>query len=235
MLVSHGSYATRGAVQRRARRLRRQILGVSVCAVLLVVYQANRPAEAAARAENDPTRVAERLQHELARTRGELADANQQIERWQRVFGFATSYDIAVDLATDIHDIAVAEGIEPELAFRLVRLESSFDERATSPVGAIGLAQVMLPTARYFQKDITRETLYERETNLRIGFRYLRALVEENNGDVRLALLTYNRGPTAVRLALRNGHDPSNGYDRILMRGYTGTGIIETSLSGSEE
>lgn len=208
---------------------------MSVCAVLLVVYQANRPAEAAARAENDPTRVAERLQHELARTRGELADANQQIERWQRVFGFATSYDIAVDLATDIHDIAVAEGIEPELAFRLVRLESSFDERATSPVGAIGLAQVMLPTARYFQKDITRETLYERETNLRIGFRYLRALVEENNGDVRLALLTYNRGPTAVRLALRNGHDPSNGYDRILMRGYTGTGIIETSLSGSEE
>lgn len=235
MRESHGSYATRGAVQRRARRLRRQILGVSVCAVLLIVYQANRPAEAAARAENDPVRVAERLKLELSRAHGELAVANEQLDRWQRVFSFATAYDIGVDLATDIHDIAVGEGIEPELAFRLVRLESRFDERATSPVGAIGLAQVMLPTARYFQKDITRETLYERETNLRIGFRYLRALIEENNGDVRLALLTYNRGPTAVRLALRNGHDPSNGYDRILMRGYSGTGVVDRDLSGSEE
>src|SRR5690606_21286887 len=118
---------------------------------LLIVYQANRPAEAAARAENDPVRVAERLKLELSRAHGELAVANEQLDRWQRVFSVATAYDSGVDLATDIHDIAVGEGIEPELAFRLVRLESRFDERATSPVGAIGLAQVMLPTARYFQ------------------------------------------------------------------------------------
>lgn len=221
------SYVHRGEMERRARRLKRQIVGVITCAVLLVVYQSNRPAEAAASTEPDPAEVAQQLQRELTRTRKELAVANEQLERWHRIFQFSTRYSISAELASDIHDIALEEGIEPELAFRLVRLESRFDERATSPVGAIGLAQVMLPTAQYFQKGITREQLYDRETNLRIGFRYLRTLIDEYEGDIRLALLTYNRGPVAVQLALRNGEDPSNGYDRILMRGYTGTGIVD--------
>ena len=116
-----------------------------------------------------------------------------------------------------------------------MKLESRFDPRATSPVGAIGLAQVMLPTARFFDRNNTTEKLYDPDTNLRIGFRYLRGLIEEYDGDVRLALLTYNRGPVAVQLALRNGEDPSNGYDQILMRGYTGTGLIQPGPSRSAD
>lgn len=230
-----GSYSQRGVVELRARRLKRQIVGISVCAVLLIVYQSNRPAEASPNPAPSPTAVAKRLELDLARTRGELEVANEQLERWHRIFRYASQYDIGVELATSIHDVATSEGIDSELAFRLVRLESRFDTRATSPVGAVGLAQVMLPTARFFQKDITREKLYHPETNLRIGFRYLRGLIEEYDGDVRLALLTYNRGPVAVQLALRNGEDPSNGYDRILMKGYTGTGLIPTGRWGSAD
>jgi len=215
--------------------MKRQIVGISVCAVLLIVYQSNRPAQAASNPAPDPMEIAKRLELDLARTRGELEVANEQLERWHRIFDYASQYDISVELASSIHDVAFSEGIEPELAFRLVRLESRFDTRATSPVGAVGLAQVMLPTARFFQKDITRERLYHPETNLRIGFRYLRGLIEEYNGDVRLALLTYNRGPVAVQLALRNGQDPSNGYDRILMKGYNGTGLIRPRSSGSAD
>lgn len=235
MREQRGRYAHRGAVERRANRLKRQIVGVSACAVLLIVYQSNRPAEAAAPAAPGPEEIARKLERELSRTRGELEVANEQLERWHRIFKYSARYDISAALATSIHDVAIAEGIEPELAFRLVRLESRFNPRATSPVGAIGLAQVMLPTARFFDRDITGEGLYDPETNLRIGFRYLRTLIDEYDGDVRLALLTYNRGPAAVQLALRNGEDPSNGYDRILMRDYSGSGVVPRRSSSSAD
>ena len=85
----------------------------------------------------------------------------------------------------------------------------------------------MLPTARYFQKGITREELYDRDTNLRIGFRYLRTLVREYKGNVQLALLVYNRGPAAVESSREQGLDPSNGYERLVTKGYKGRGVID--------
>ena len=159
-------------------------------------------------------------------SRGELAMANAQLERWNRIFSFSNRYNIGAQLAGSIHDIALDEGLEPELAFRLVRLESDFKERAVSSVGAVGLTQLMPATARYFEKGITRERLYDRETNLRIGFRYLRGLIREYDGDLELALLVYNRGPTAVERSRRQGIDPSNGYERRLLRGYKGDGVV---------
>src|SRR5205823_4748913 len=66
--------------------------------------------------------------------------------------------------------------------------------------------------------------LLERGTNLRLGFRYLRDLLEryEGNADakLRLALLAYNRGPGRVQELLDAGKDPQNGYAAALMKGY---------------
>ena len=168
-----------------------------------------------------------RLQGELDRTRGELDLANAQLARWNRIFTYSSQYHISADLAADIYDIAQAEGIEPDLAFRLVRVESEFIERATSNVGAVGLTQLMLPTAKYFEKGLTRAGLYDRKTNLRVGFRYLRTLIKEQKGNVKMALLVYNRGPVAVAAARANGNNPSNGYDNAVTRGYRGTGVVD--------
>lgn len=167
------------------------------------------------------------LRQELETTKGELDLLKAQFERSNRILQFSTRYKIPGDLATSIFDIALAEGIDPELAFRLVKLESSFNERATSSVGAIGLTQLMLPTARFFDRGVTRDGLYERKTNLRIGFRYLRALIGEYKGNTKLALLVYNRGEVAVKKALDAGENPTNGYDRILTKGYRGTGVVQ--------
>lgn len=239
MRDSRGSYVRRGDVERRVRRIKHQIVGVSVCAVLLVAYQSNGPTEASASPAPpapapDSMLITRALERELVRTRAELAATHQHLERSHKVFGFSTRYGISAELAASIYDIATAEGIEPDLAFRVVKHESRFKVRATSPVGAVGLTQVMVPTARYFQPNITREKLYDRDTNLRIGFRYLRTLIDENDGNVRLALLTYNRGPRAVQLALRNGKDPSNGYDRIVMRGYQGSGVVNRRATAGD-
>jgi soluble lytic murein transglycosylase-like protein len=153
--------------------------------------------------------------------------STQHLLRWNAVFTYARRYRITMELAGLIHDIALEEKIEPELAFRLVRLESRFDPDVVSHAGAIGLTQLMLGTARYFQPGVSAEELTNPSTNLRIGFRYLRGLIREYRGDLKLALLVYNRGPTAVQNALALGEDPANGYERVLMRGYTGRGVID--------
>jgi soluble lytic murein transglycosylase-like protein len=104
-------------------------------------------------------------------------------------------------------------------------VESQFKETALSPVGAVGLTQLMVATARGYIPGVTREDLYDRDTNLTIGFRYLRDLIRTYK-DVQLALLVYNRGGVAVKLDRELGINPSNGYDRIVLKGYRGKGVL---------
>jgi soluble lytic murein transglycosylase-like protein len=142
-----------------------------------------------------------------------------QLERLRRITFYSARFEIPADLAERIEDIARAEGIDPDLAFGLVRVESEFNHRAVSPVGARGLTQLMPSTARYFRVNGTsRHDLFDSETNLRIGFRYLKTLIDRYDGNVRLALLAYNRGPERVDALLRQGLNPNNGYVELVMR-----------------
>lgn len=224
-----GTYVRRGDAARSIRRLKNAMLVMAVLAAGMAFADNRQPAVAVAGAAPAFSIAIgdARLREELSSTRGELDLANAQLERLNRIVAYSSRYGIAADLAGSIHDVAMAEGLDPELAFRLIEVESRFEERARSSVGAVGLAQVMLPTARFYQKDITREQLYDRETNLRIGFRYLRGLVRSYKGDLKLALLVYNRGPLAVENALNAGRDPANGYERRVLAGYHGKGVVD--------
>lgn len=130
---------------------------------------------------------------------------------------YTRKYGISREMADAIERAARAEEVETELAFRLVRVESAFDPRALSPVGAIGLTQLMLPTARELQPGITRERLYDRDTNLRLGFRYFRRLLRIYHGDEVTALHAYNRGIGTVARIRKAGGDPANGYARKVL------------------
>jgi len=161
------------------------------------------------------------LTQQLEYVRGELAVARLQLDRAEAVIDFSGQYVVPADLAAAINDIALAEGIEPALAFRLVRIESRFDPRAKSYAGALGLTQILPSTARLYEPGLSIAQLYDRETNLRLGFRYLHDLLERYNNNLERALLAYNRGPTRVQELLAAGVDPQNGYARTVMRGYT--------------
>ena len=154
-------------------------------------------------------------------------ERRESLSRWHRIYTYSTRYRIKPDLARRVYDAAVTAGLEPELAFRVVRVESVFDSRALSSGGAMGLTQLMLGTAREFEPNVTREQLLDPDINLRIGFKYLRALIREQKGNLKLALLVYNRGPVAVQNALSMGMDPANGYERLVMRGYRGRGVLD--------
>jgi len=154
---------------------------------------------------------------ELKARQGELELARMELERVRSVMRYSSEYKIPADLAAKIYDIALAEGIDPSLAYRLVRVESGFYGGAISHKGAVGLTQVMPATARELDPTLAYADLFHQETNLRLGFRYLRQMLERYQGDMRLALLAYNRGPGTVDRIRRTGGDPANGYDQMVL------------------
>lgn len=162
-------------------------------------------------------------------TQEERARADMVAEAWrarmeeaqsrQMVVSLAEEFDVPVTLAEDIHEAARKEEIDPKMAFGLVRAESSFRKNVVSPVGAVGLTQVMPATARWLVPGTTRSDLMNPSTNLEVGFKYLRKLLDRYDGDEKLALTAYNRGPGTVSRLLRKGRDPDNGYAAKVLTG----------------
>jgi soluble lytic murein transglycosylase-like protein len=155
----------------------------------------------------------------LTAREGELELAKLELSRVSAVMDNSQRYRIPADLAASIYDIAISEGIDPQIAYSLVNVESEFFHRAVSPVGALGLTQVMPSTGRMLQPGLERADLFDPQTNLRLGFRFLRELLVRYNGDVDLALHAYNRGPTVVDKILQKGGDPANGYADAVLKG----------------
>jgi soluble lytic murein transglycosylase-like protein len=85
---------------------------------------------------------------------------------------------------------------------------------------AFGYTQLQIATAKFYQPGIKEKDLYERDTNLRLGFRFLNELLARFNYDVHLALLAYNRGPARVDQILAQGGNPANGYSDAVLKGY---------------
>lgn len=160
------------------------------------------------------------LGHEVDAARGEAALAKVQLDRANAIIANSTKYQIPADLAADIYDIALSEGIDPALGFQLVKIESNFKSSAKSNMGALGYTQVQVATARFYQPGVTAKQLMERETNLRVGFRFLRDLMNKFDRDTHLALLAYNRGPARVSEILSQGGNPANGYSDAVLKGY---------------
>lgn len=197
--------------------------GLLACAVLVLGSLAGLARGARANDDAAPPSVAfasqelGEIRQQLEAARGDLEIARVAAERADAVIRYSSRYQIPADLAADIYDVALSEGIDPRIGFRLVQVESNFKLRARSHASAIGFTQVRVPTARFYQPGITEAQLYDRQTNLRIGFRFLRDLLRHFDGDLRLALLAYNRGPQRVKDILAAGGDPSNGYASAVM------------------
>jgi soluble lytic murein transglycosylase-like protein len=224
-LQAAGQATERPVHRRRARdffqRFRQPLIGLGLAGAAAPMIRTNKQEEAKNEQAPDqtaatPTQAAPGADLE-DRIAAQIAESTSSTERENAILSAIDRYDITRDLAEDIYDIAREAGIEPSMAYGLVKTESTFDQRAVSHVGARGLTQVMPRTARWLRPGTRIDDLYDRQTNLQLGFRYLSQLIDRYRGDVRLALTAYNRGPGTVDRVLKRGGDPDNGYaDKVL-------------------
>jgi len=90
---------------------------------------------------------------------------------------------------------ALRHSLDPNLLMAMARVESCFDPRARSRVGAEGMLQLMPATA----KSLGVSNSYDLKTNLDGGARYLASMLKLHKGDTHLALAAYNAGPGTVK------------------------------------
>lgn len=97
-------------------------------------------------------------------------------------------YGSAISIFSERH------GVDGLLVAAVVSVESNFSARAVSPKGARGLMQIRPMIGKAFGTD----DLFDPYANIDAGTRYLSQLIEENDGNLELALASYNAGPAAV-------------------------------------
>ncbi len=113
------------------------------------------------------------------------------------------------EVATAIVREAEAHGIDPNLVLAVIHIESRGNSFALSPVGAMGMMQIMPPTGEELaaQLDIPwrgAQTLFDPLANIRMGVAYLKQL-ESRYGNMATALAAYNWGPGRIDSKIRRG------------------------------
>jgi soluble lytic murein transglycosylase-like protein len=106
------------------------------------------------------------------------------------------AYDDIIAEAADKYDL------DARMIKAVMQAESAFNALAVSPVGALGLMQLMPAVAA----ELGAEDPMDPRQNIMAGSRHLRQLLNSHNGNVRLALASYNAGPGNV--AKYNGVPP---------------------------
>lgn len=140
-----------------------------------------------------------RSAHHLLRTQARAALRRAPLDANARAWRIA--YPPA--FRADVERWAPPAGVPVDLLQALMREESALDPRVVSPAGAVGLTQLMLPTAQQVARRLklprpTVATLMTPGVNIRIGSRYLGDLLRRFDGSVALALAAYNAGGGAV-------------------------------------
>ncbi|MDD3304015.1 MAG: lytic transglycosylase domain-containing protein [Clostridia bacterium] len=93
---------------------------------------------------------------------------------------------------------AAINNIDPYLIMAIIKSESGFNKNAVSNKQARGLMQIMESTANDIKDklDIELETdnLYDEETNIKIGCKYMKYLIDRYDGNYYIAICAYNAG-----------------------------------------
>jgi len=95
---------------------------------------------------------------------------------------------------------ATANGVPVSLARAVVRAESNFRPNARGRAGEIGLMQIKPATARAMGYSGSAKGLYDPDTNLKFGMKYLGLARKLGDGSVCGTLLKYNAGHGAKRM-----------------------------------
>jgi Soluble lytic murein transglycosylase and related regulatory proteins (some contain LysM/invasin domains) len=136
-----------------------------------------------------------------------------------------------------VEQAARTDGIDPFLILAVMRQESVFNPTIVSRAGAVGLMQLMQPTAKAVAAELSEtffvDSLTRLSTNIRYGSHYLKKLLDQFGGNMVLALAAYNGGPPVVLAWLEKnkhktfdlfiediGYDETRGYVKKVLANY---------------
>lgn len=163
-----------------------------------------------------PQHAAREWHHEMKRlTSRELQVAAVLATQWGRperaifALGMANAYDdlgvrfplLYTELA---RKHAARRNLDPARVMAIIRSESAFNASARSPVGALGLMQLMPQTGRETARSIglrldNPAALLDTGTNIALGTAYLAQMLARYDGNFAMAAAAYNAGPGRVR------------------------------------
>jgi soluble lytic murein transglycosylase-like protein len=99
-----------------------------------------------------------------------------------------------------IKSYAKQYGVPVDLAHAIVKVESNFNPKARGSAGEIGLMQIKPATARMLGYSGSSKGLYDPETNIKFGMKYLAMAHELSGGTTCGTVLKYNAGHGAKRM-----------------------------------
>lgn len=99
-----------------------------------------------------------------------------------------------------INSYASAYGVPADLAHAVIRVESNFNPKARGAAGEIGLMQIKPATARMMGYRGSAKGLYNPETNIKFGMKYLAGAHKLAGGTTCGTILRYNAGHGAKRM-----------------------------------
>ena len=85
-------------------------------------------------------------------------------------------------------------GVDSNLVKAIIKTESNFDPNVVSSAGAKGLMQLMPENCR----DLGVEDPFNIEQNIEGGVKHIKEYIDRYDGDIEMALMAYNGGPTRM-------------------------------------
>jgi transglycosylase-like protein with SLT domain len=134
------------------------------------------------------------------------------------------------EMADVIRQECIKHNLDPILVLALIQVESGFQFKAVSPMGARGIMQIMPDVAQGLAQEsglrphsdalrFRPEFLDDPLFSIKLGVYYLHDL-KKSFRDVSTTLVAYNLGPTELRNRLDNNIEFSNDYATTVLSTY---------------
>ena len=142
----------------------------------------------------------EKLTHEEWIPTTNDTSKTKKIQKMQKIANYiSTKYDIPINNAEKIvyatFEESIKKNLEPTLVLSLIDNESRFQQHIKSPVGAVGLTQVM-PKYHKEKIDELRKNegtdIFSITGNIKVGTQILREYLNQAGGNLKKALQMYN-------------------------------------------